>query len=130
MTNVIPDFGTVEDQKPPLIFMIHGETFSALPTQPAGVLFDLAEMSEAKTVKEQIDLFSAFLGAMLVPESWERLKLRMRDAVRPVTMAELMRMIEWLMEQYGGRPTQGSTLSSASPDASGTTLTAGVPLGT
>jgi hypothetical protein len=107
--NDVPDFGNDEDSGAPVEFKIDGETFYASTEQPAGLLFDVASATKSKDLESQINMLGSFLEMMLVPESYERLKARMRDKTRPVTFKQVVRIMEWLMEQYAGRPTQQSS---------------------
>ena len=70
-----------------------------------------------------------FLDTVLLPESSVRFAKRMRSAEDPITGADLVETVNWLVgEVYGGRPT---TPSSSSPDGSsttGTSSTDGAPL--
>ena len=125
-TEMMPDFGVV-DVEPPIPFKIDGEVFYAVGNQPAAVLFDMADMGEAKELNQQIRLLTAFIQGLLLPESFERLKLKMRDPAKPIGFKQLMTMIQWLMEQYGNRPTQPSPSSPQPSVATNPTSTATAP---
>jgi hypothetical protein len=114
-TEVIPDFGSMgQAVANPIPFRIDGEVFYAVGSQPAGVLFDMADLGEVKGFDAQVRLLSQFVQSLLVPESFERLKIKMRDPINPFGFTNLMRMIQWLMEQYSNRPTQPSPPSPQS----------------
>lgn len=123
-TEVIPDFGSMgQAVANPIPFRIDGEVFYAVGSQPAGVLFDMADLGEVKGFDAQVRLLSQFVQSLLVPESFERLKIKMRDPVNPFGFTNLMRMIQWLMEQYSNRPTQPSPPSPQSFVDTSTTST-------
>jgi hypothetical protein len=104
-----PDFGEDVVDAKRIPFKINEEVFWAVPHQPAALLFDLAAAVKETSLEGQINALATFMQTMLVPESYERLKERMRDTERPVSFPQLMRIMEWLMEQYSGRPTQQSS---------------------
>ena len=129
--NVVEDF--TEDTNPPIPFKIDDDVFYAVGDPPAGALLDLAELASlgdnpGKAIKAVAD----FLDTVLLPSSAELFASRMRNPQKPIKQTQLMRIIQWLVQQYGGgRPTvpasplQGgqastgpSTMATASTEAS------------
>lgn len=128
MTNIIPDFGSSVngEQLPPIPFMIDGETFYAVPETSMGVLFDMGQLLKVEGLDKQLEALTLFIQSNLLPESFERLKLRMRDPGRPpVTFPQIMRILQYVMEQQAGRPTMPSSPSTEQPPPTGGSSTAG-----
>src|SRR5262245_15927878 len=109
----VPDFGSAMEAKHPIPFKIDGEMFYGQPSLPAGVLFDMVEMVNSTDQAAQIKMLNAFLEAMLVPESFERLKARIRDQHNPVSVAQVMKITEYLMRAASCGPTMQPSASPA-----------------
>jgi hypothetical protein len=123
----VPDFGTAMEAKHPVPFKIDGEMYFGNPSLPAGVLFDMIEMVNTKDQASQIRLLDEFLKAMLVPESYERLKVKMRDQTNPLSIQQVMKITEYLMSAATGRPTTQSSSSQAGQSGTGPTSTGTAP---
>ena len=112
-----PDLGADFAFRHPIPFKIHGEIFHGVPDLPAGMLFDMASMfSDVKGgsgIGTQFETLDRFFQLLLVPESYERFKERMRDPERPITIGIMMAVMRYLIEQMTGRPTEQSSSSSA-----------------
>lgn len=109
-------------------FQIDGDVFEAAPAIPGDVLAEFGTRFDSFSREpgaDRLSILSDALELILFPESFARLKTRLRDQTNPVELAQLSDIIVWLLEEYGLRPTQPS---SASPDGqpspeSGMTLT-------
>lgn len=123
----VPDFGIGGVAAPPIPFRVDGEMFYAMGMQPAGLIFDLAGMTKDSTFEAQVQTFTTLIQGMLVPESFERLKIKMRDPISPLTFPKMMELIQWLMEQYGKRPTTPSSYSQQPSTVTNITSTVGAP---
>ncbi len=111
-------------------FRLDDEEYEAAPdiaTERALRFADQIERleSETATADEQIEVIRSLFRLFLFPESAERFIARLDDTTRPVGPQRFMRVIEWLFEEYGLRPTESDSASSAGPDdpASGTSST-------
>lgn len=126
----VPDFGTGDKIPDPIEFKIDGDSYYAVGETSMGVLFDMADLVKTEGLSNQIDALVSFIQSVLMPESYERLKARLRDSKRPpVSFQVLMNVLNWVMEQQADRPTQQSSSSPASPGATIGISTAGAPLG-
>lgn len=121
--------------RPRILFTIDGDTFEAAPAIPAETLVrftnqfaDLAPAGSGSS-GDQFGAITSVLRFVLLPESLERLSSRLSDLANPVDMDQLGDIVMWLLEQYGLRPTQPSSNSSAGPGSpvSGTSLTGSTP---
>lgn len=99
-------------------------------------------MGDTSTGSDGFNAMMESLELVLMPESYRKLKDRMKDpladlspedAVRitdlpytPIELPQLNEILEWLMTEYGMRPTQSSSDSSPGQPApgSGTSSTA------
>ncbi len=115
-------------------FAVDGDVFDAPPVIPAQVLMEFASRSKAAADAGSLDQRLAVvldtLETILMPESYALLSARIRDKDRPVGLEQLNDILEWLLEQYGLRPTRPSGDSSdGSPNPeSGTPSTESTPV--
>lgn len=126
----IKDFGKV---RPRVQFRVDGDDFEAAPAIPAEILAEFAAryegVNEAEGVRETYQMLVSVLDLVLLPDSHTLLQSRLKDRANPVDIDQLTEIIEWLMEQYGLRPTRSSSGSSDGPQnpAPGTSSTASTP---
>jgi hypothetical protein len=107
MSNRFKDFGSGgETSTEPLVFKLHGEEFTAIPTIQGKVLMDLVSKSQSEDSIEAMGVVSTFFDKVLVDESMTRFNVLLEDKERIVTMDTLGEIISWLIEEYSGRPNQ------------------------
>ena len=112
-----------------LNFTIDDDTFEAASVLPGDVFAEMVALHnlavDAKTFQDQHDLLKKALQIALLPESWERFAVRLKDKERPIDDDQTSDVVIWLMEEYGIRPTQPSQPSSDGPSSpeSGTSST-------
>jgi len=123
---VIPNFS--EPHKPPKKFRIDDDVFECAPELPAGASTFLVKMSRAGDM-ERVAMLGDFLDMIVLPESAERFAARMISPKEPITISQLLKVIEFLMETYTGRPTQPSSSSADGLTPTGLSLMDGLPLG-
>lgn len=100
-----------EDRQEPVGFALYGEDFECEPQVQAGPLLDFTALGVAG--------LRPFLKSILTEEAWGRFDELLHDRGRPVSSATLDRIVEALMEQYAGRPTQPSRSSAPTPSLVG-----------
>ena len=132
-TTPVKDFSR---QRKPLVFSIDDDTFEAAPAIPGEILVEFAGLYEGATsargVAETYRLLAKVLELVLLPDSHTRMQQRLSDRARPVELAQVSSVVEWLLEAYGLRPTQLPSSSSGGEPAPppGTSSTAStVPAG-
>lgn len=115
-------------------FRIDDDVFTAVSAIPAEEMIVFAEQittadPSQMSPREQVGLLRKTLENMLEPESLLRFHERMRDKLNPIDMEQLNDVVEWLFEEYGLRPTNGSgsSLNGASPPVPGITSTGSMP---
>lgn len=118
MTELTPADAPVKDfsrQRKRHIFRIDGDVFEAATALPGKVLARFAKRFadiEALPVDEQLDAFADALSMVLLPESDARFQKRLDDLENPIELDQASDVIQWLLEQYGLRPTEPSSPSS------------------
>lgn len=108
MSSRYKDFGagTPVEDKEPIVFKLHDEEFTAIPTIQGKVLMDLVSKSQSEDPVEAMNVVSTFFEKVLVDESLERFNALLEDKERIVAMETLGEIISWLIEEYSGRPNQ------------------------
>jgi hypothetical protein len=97
-------------------FVIDDDTFDATPAIPADLLVEFGvryeQAASAESLPEQFELLTGVLELVLLEDSYALLRKRMKDRHNPVELDQLNDIIEYLMSEYGLRPTQPSPDSS------------------
>ena len=102
----------------PIRFTIDSDTFEAASDIPAEVLVQFANRFNDLNLKTldpeaQYRTLMSVMELVLFPASFTVLTGRTKDLERPVTLPQLSDVIAWLLGEYGMRPTQPSSNSSA-----------------
>jgi hypothetical protein len=121
MTLSVPLDDEVMDFSSPrksLPFRVDGDLFEAAPDVAAELAIEFMDLSEKvndtdSTVEDQIALLRAMFKMVLFPDSAERFIARLRDPVKPIGYEKVNRIIKWLFESYGLRPTESDSPSSS-----------------
>lgn len=95
-----------------------GDVFEAAPAIPAEILAEFASRFSSLDGTDTSKSFQTIvevLELVLLPDSFTRLRARMSDRENPVEIDQLNDLILWLLGEYGLRPTQPSSDSSAGP---------------
>lgn len=114
-------------------FTVDDDVFEAAPAIPADLLVEFAVRYEQATgvdsLQETADMLTGVLELVLLPDSYTLLRARLKDRARPVELDQLDEIIQYLMGEYGLRPTQVSPSSSDGPPTpeSGTSSTESTP---
>jgi hypothetical protein len=112
-------------------FRIDDDVFQCAKAIPAGIAKKIGKIARSintgdeSNTDEQLDVVGELLDMILLPESAELFARRMLDPLKPISLNQVGDVLGWLMEEYGGRPTQPSDNSLAPPTPSGTSLTDG-----
>lgn len=111
-----------------ILFRIDGDEFEAARVLPGKVLTRFASRFsnvENASYEQQLDAIGDALGMVLLPDSNALFQKRLEDLENPIGLEQAGRVIEWLLEHYGMRPTGPSSNSSTGPasPASGTSST-------
>jgi hypothetical protein len=98
-------------------FKVDDDVFDAVPEIAAGLVVQFAEEAELidkNDVKpgELIGVMTNLFQYVLPPESSTRLITRLTDPKNPIGLERVLEIIQWLLEQYGLRPTEADSDSS------------------
>jgi hypothetical protein len=125
-----------------VLFRIDQDVFEATPALAPEVAFELMdlgpqiqlatqsnddEVATRRNSRQTMKLISDVLAKIMFPDSSARFVERMSSVTEPIDFEQLMSVIQWLLEQYGLRPTespQDSQSGSENP-AAGTPSMAG-----
>lgn len=117
----------------PVVFTVDGDTFEAAPAIPAETLAEFGDryqsVNEADTIRDTFQILASVFELVLLPNSHALILARLKDRSNPIDIDQLTEIIEWLMEQYGLRPTRSSPDSSNGqpPQEPGTSSTDAAP---
>jgi len=107
--------------RPRIQFKVGDDIFECAPAIPARTLMNFAvrfdSITEKSTGADQMDAMVSILEVSLKPESLKRFLLRMEDNEDPIDLIQVNDIVEWVMGEYGLRPT-----TSSEPSASGQPL--------
>lgn len=106
MSSRYKDFGSAVSDKEPIVFKLHEEEFTCIPTIQGKVLMDLVSRSQSDDPAEAMAVVDTFFEKVLEDESLERFNDLLNAKDRIVTMETLAEIITWLVEEYSGRPNQ------------------------
>lgn len=132
MTLSVPVDDEVMDFSSPrksLPFRVDDDLFHAAPDIAAELAIEFSDAAEKANddskPEQQIAVLHAMFNMVLFPESAERFIARLRDPEHPIGMDKLNRIVRWLFESYGLRPTTSDSPSSSGSDVleSGTNST-------
>jgi hypothetical protein len=110
-TDEIPDFtGRLE----PIRFKVHGRIFEATPAIPTRVAFRLMDLgkgfgSAELSTDQQFDRLAEFFQSTLIGESATTFVAWMDSTETPVGLVEAIKLMEWLMGEWGLSPTKLSS---------------------
>jgi len=120
----IPDFTPPPGPR----FRIYGEVYEGVREIGADTIIEV--MASVQNLEgepgDQVRLIKEIMTTVLVAESAQRFVANMSNRVEPIGLRTLTTTLNWLIEQYTGRPTEpgsDSSPGSESPE-SGTSSTA------
>lgn len=116
-----------EATQEPITFTVAGETFTCIDSLPLTILANITrQQSNGQAVVGLAD----FLTAVVLPEDHDRLEVLMNEPHNAVAIESWAEIVEWLIEEYTGRPTRrrlsslsGSSLNGASSRVASTETT-------
>lgn len=120
-----------------VFFTLAGQEFDALPALPVPVTQRLVQTAnalkgsaaDAQALTSVLNIFNEVLRKESAVRFAALLNAENEDDENVVDLADAMDIMAWLMEHYGKRPTEVSSLSSDGlpTETDGTISTAGVP---
>jgi hypothetical protein len=136
MTTIAVDAAITDftEDRPPIQFRIGPDVFTLVADMPVLTMIDFAEKSnklaEDDMGPEMREIFVSMFELVLTEESTERFVPRLSSRTDPIGMSIINKLIPWILEQYGLRPTTPSESSSdpSSIPADGQSSTANAPI--
>lgn len=128
------DIKDFTEDKEPKRFRIDDDVFESAASLPVGVVRKFLKLrrtpvdgDDAEQVEDQMLDVTRILDAVLFPASAERFAARLDSVTEPISTKQLKNVMEWLMEEYGERPTPPSSTSSGQPPPTNNISMDGVP---
>jgi hypothetical protein len=123
----IARFMDFTEETPPIRFKVGEETFTAVSAIPLARISELSKLgSTAADGSTMVQGIERIFSNILVPESYERFIAGLSSTENPIGIAHVTKILPWLMEQYGLRPTEASSGSVDSLSETGASLTDGL----
>ncbi len=104
MSSRYKDFGSAVSEKEAIVFKLHEEEFTCIPTIQGKVLMDLVSRSQSEDSAVAMAVVDTFFEKVLEDESLDRFNDLLTSKDRVVAMETLAEIITWLVEEYSGRP--------------------------
>jgi hypothetical protein len=104
-------------------FKVDDDYFEAVPDIAAELAMEYASQLEQLIQPEEVSLDSqkevvySTLRLVLFPESADRFIARLRDQENPIGQQRFTKITQWLLEQYGMRPTEQDSASSTGSES-------------
>ena len=103
----------------PVTFELDGEKFTALPAIPGAKLLDFIRDADSGDGGRAAQALVDFLQDVIVEEDRDRFAELIRDERRPIEIALIAEICEWLVGEYAVRPTEAPKPSPAGRSRSG-----------
>jgi hypothetical protein len=112
-------------------FTADGYTHICRPALAPEVMQDVVALTRDKKITEDFGIVEEIFKQLMSPANFSEIQPRFRrDHENPLGLAQILEIIEWLIEEYAQRPTTppatSSSPSQVEMDVTGTALTAGV----
>lgn len=112
MTDGIARFMDFTEEAPPIQFKVGAEVYTALPTIPLARISQLSKLgTESSDGGSMVGNIKKMFSSLLEPESYDRFVAALDGTSNPVGISHVTKILPWLMEQYGLRPTEASSSS-------------------
>jgi len=110
-TNGMMDFSLPSE---PIRFRVDDDVFDAAPDIAAELALIFAAEAELLSdentpTEKKIEIIHKLFRMVLLPESADLFIARLRDSARPIGIRRFERIVNWLLEQYGLRPTESDS---------------------
>lgn len=117
------DFGAPASNDEPVTFTLYGETFRCAPSIQGRTLLKFISVSSGENADQSATAVLDFFDSALVKADRARFVELTSDDDTVVPLETLASIMEWLVEQYSGRPTE-----PPSPSESGELTTGLMPV--
>jgi hypothetical protein len=117
------DFGAPASQDEPVTFTIYGQTFRCVPSLQGRTLLDFIATSANEDGAASAGAVLKFFDVAITAADRDRFTELTTSEDTVVPLETLASIMEWLVEQYAGRPTEPS-----SPSEPGDMITGPMPV--
>lgn len=118
------DFGAPANTDEPITFTLYGETFKCVPSLQGRTLLQfISDSGDNESPDKGANAVLDFFNSALTKADRERFIELTSDDDTVVPLESLAEIMEWLVEQYSGRPTL-----PPSPSESGELITGPMPV--
>jgi hypothetical protein len=116
-----------EDDDKAIEFLVDGVTMHAYRPEPGQLAVMMASFASYSTVIEKTAGIINFFVGVLDEESHQILVGRLLDRTDPFDLEQVEEIMEWMVEEWAGRPTQPLSASTQSQRNGGRRSTASAP---
>ena len=117
------DFGAPASSDEPITFTLYGEVFKCQPAIQGRYLLEFISKAGSDDPEESAGAVLGFLQHALSPADRERFDALCSSDETVVPLETLASIMEWMVEQYSGRPTEPSSPSGPGDTITGPTST-------
>lgn len=96
----------------PLTFTLRGQLFEAKPAIQGSVLLDFVAKADTNSAGGAADALYSFFKEALPGDQYERFMTLLHDPNVIIDMEKIGEIANWLVEEYGKRPTRPSENSA------------------
>jgi len=125
----VKDFSGRSD---PVQFRVNDDVFNAAPNIPTHSAFRLMDMAKSigndeVETEEQFQRLVEFFELVLMQDSAKVFVDGLSSTEKPIGIRQCLDIMQWLMGEWGLRPTRSSSDSQTQPEETGPSSTDGVP---
>ena len=121
------DFGSpIVSSDEPITFQLYGKTFRCQPAMQGRQLIEFIAQSSVEDPSSSARAVLQFFDNAIVEADHDQFNEMTHSSETVVPMETLTEVMDWLVEQYTGRPTEPPSPSPVGDTTTGTTF-AGVP---
>lgn len=100
-------------------FQLDGELYVCYPALAIPTLQEVTKISADFSVDTAIEALSAFFHLVMPAEAAGRLSAKLSNKESPLEIDQAADIMQWLVEEYGMRPTKSSSESSTGSPTDG-----------
>lgn len=102
-------FKDFSDDRKPVLFSAQGERYEAFPALSIETVQELTLIANGIDESNILDGLDKFFSMVMDDDNLIRIKAQMRNKANPLTTTQAVDVMNWILEQYGLRPSQSSS---------------------
>lgn len=103
------EFKDFTDDRKPIRFMAQGEKYECHEALSIATTQEIATAAANVNEDNVLDGLDTFFSIVMDEDNASRLAAQMRSKTNPLTTAQSVNIMHWVLERYGLRPTQPSS---------------------